>query len=265
MILAVILAAISMGCSRVKDPQMMLIKGGCFEMGDASGEGDADERPVHRVCLDDYYLGVTEITQDQWQRVMGSNPSPFHTGGLYPVESVSWEDTQEFILLLNRMTGKHFRLPTEAEWEYAAREGGRLERGGTKTRREPKGPWLINLASQEGFRKVDPGAGPRDEPMPVRSSGPNSLGLYDMTGNLWEWVADWYDAAYYGNSVTNNPRGPASGQYRVIRGGSWGAPSRNVRATNRNRMRPSVRLFNIGLRLACSVSKPHQPVDDKRQ
>ena len=235
---------------------MQLIKGGCFEMGDILGGGDPDERPVHRVCVADFYLGIYEVTQNQWQRVMGDNPSTFRKGDAYPVETVSWNDAQEFIRLLNRETGKYYRLPTEAEWEYAAREGGRSARSGAKTRPAPKGPWLVNLDSREGFRRVhsDSGPGP-DEPLPAGSSGPNTLGLSDMTGNVWEWIADWYDGDYYRNSVMNNPKGPASSEYRVIRGGSWGAPPRNLRVTNRNKLRPNLRIYNVGFRLAMSVTK----------
>ena len=257
-IMAAVLTFSAAGCSRVQEPKMALIKGGCFEMGDVFGDGDADERPVHKVCLDDFYLGVYEVTQEQWQRVMGDNPATFKKGGSYPVETVSWDDVQDFIRQLNLDAGKSYRLPTEAEWEYAAREGGRHEQfdaekeGGPA----PKGPWLVNLESREGFRRIHADSGPRrDEPMPVGSFKPNRLGLYDMTGNVWEWIADGYDADYYRNSVTNNPKGPASSEYRVIRGGSWGALTRNLRVTNRNRLTPSTRVFNVGLRLALSAPK----------
>ncbi len=230
---------------------MVLIQGGCFEMGDVFGEGDPDERPVHKVCVSDFYLGVYEVTQDQWRRVMGDNPSAFHKGGSYPVEKVSWNDVQEFIRLLNLETGKKYRLPTEAEWEYAARERGRKVRFGTGTDRV--NPGIANFESSAGsVTYFDPGPS-RKETMPVGSFKPNSLGLCDMSGNVWEWIADGYDADYYGNSVTNNPKGPASSGYRVIRGGSWGTPPRILRVTNRNRVRPFFRLYNVGFRLALSA------------
>ncbi len=232
---------------------MTLIKGGCFDMGDTFGEGDPDERPVHRVCVSDFYLGAYEVSQDQWQRVMGDNPSTFRKGDSYPAETVSWNEVQEFIDDLNRATGKHYRLPTEAEWEYAAREGGKKVRFGTGTDRVS--PAIANFESRQGYAPyADPGPS-RREPMRTGSFKPNRLGLYDMTGNVWEWTADTYAPDYYGNSVTNNPKGPASSTYRVVRGGSWGTPPRRLRVTCRSRLKPFFRVYNVGFRLAQSVPK----------
>lgn len=251
---AAVLAALSSGCSHVQEPQMMLIKGGCFDMGDMFHEGDADEQFVHRVCLDDFYIGVYEVTQDQWQRVMGDNPATFGKGGSFPIETVSWYDAQDFIRQLNLETEKKYRLPTEAEWEYAARARGKKVRFGTGTDRV--GPAIANFESRSGFVKFYSEAGPPlDAPTRVGSFTSNGLGLYDMTGNVWEWIADAYDAGYYRDSLTKNPKGPASGEYHVIRGGSWGTPPKYLRVSNRNRLRPVIRVYNVGLRLAMSVPK----------
>lgn len=235
---------------------MAFIKGGCFEMGDVFGEGKPDERPVHRVCVDDFYLGAYEVTQEQWRRVMGDDPAMLRTGDAYPVETVSWNDVQAFIHELNVDTAKGYRLPTEAEWEYAAREGGKKVRFGTGT--DCVSPATANYESRTGSIVVSYfNSGPSSRGMTQAGSfRPNSLGLYDMSGNVWEWTGDGYDADYYRNSVSNNPKGPASSGYRVVRGGSWGTPPWNLRITKRTKLRPWFRIFNVGFRLAMSVPKP---------
>lgn len=254
MVTAVMITGISSGCTKAQEPQIVFIKGGCFDMGDTFHEGDTDEQPEHRVCVDDFFLGAYEVTQNQWQGVMGDNPSTFRKGDSFPVETVSWNDVQEFIRQLNLETGKKYRLPTETEWEYAAREMGRKVRFGMGTDRV--GPAIANFESRAGFLRSYSDAGhPRDMPTRVGSFKPNSLGLYDMTGNVWEWIADAYDPDYYRDSLTKNPKGPVSGEYRVIRGGSWGTPPKYLRVTNRNRLRPMIRVYNVGLRLAMSVTK----------
>lgn len=182
--------------------KMVYVDGGTFEMG-ASGGGNA--LPVHSVTLSDYYIGETEVTQELWQAVMGSNPSSF-TGNQRPVEQVSWNDCQEFIEKLNTLTGEKFRLPTEAEWEYAAR-GGNKSKG-----------YIYS-----GSNDVDAVAWHRDNSESstheVKGKLPNELGLYDMSGNVWEWCSDWYGA--YSSGAQVDPAGPASGSCRVLRGGSW--------------------------------------------
>jgi formylglycine-generating enzyme required for sulfatase activity len=218
---------------------MVSVKGGCYQMGDTFGDGIADEKPVHEVCVDSFYLGKYVVTQAQWQAVMGKNPSSFNQcGGNCPVETVSWEDAQEFIRQLNAQTGKNYRLPYEAEWEYAARSGGKQEEwAGTSD--------MDELGAQAWFAD---NSGKTTHAVGTRK--PNGLGLYDMTGNVWEWCKDWYDAEYYKKSPAKNPRGALSGSARVIRGGSWGDPAGGVRAAYRFGRLPFVRDAAIGFRLA---------------
>ena len=191
--------------------EFVFVKGGCFQMGDTFGDGNSDEKPVHEACVDDFYLGKYEVTQGQWQGVMGSNPSYFKECGVNcPVEQVSWNDVQEFISRLNQRSGRRFRLPTEAEWEYAARSGGKAEKwSGTSSEGElGQYAWYSGNSDKRTH--------------PVGEKRPNGLGLYDMAGNVWEWCADWYGGNnYYQGSPRNNPEGPGSGSTRVIRGGSW--------------------------------------------
>lgn len=221
---------------------MVFVKGGCYEMGDTFGEGFENERPVHTVCVDDFYMGKYEVTQKEWVALMGSNPSFFKGCDTCPVESVSWDDAQGFISRLNSLTGKSYRLPTEAEWEYAARSGGKKEKfAGTSNEG--------NLADYAWYAGDNPGA----KPHPIGRKKPNGLGLYDMTGNVCEWVSDWYDYEYYGRSPKNNPRGPTSGQDKVFRGGSWNYDPVVVLASYRNWLEPAFRDNYIGFRLAVSA------------
>jgi formylglycine-generating enzyme required for sulfatase activity len=217
--------------------EFIFIKGGCFDRGDTFGDGDSDERPFHEVCVGGFWMGKFEVTQGQWERVMGNNPSYFKSGSNYPVEQVSWNDTQEFIQRLNQQSGKRFRLPTEAEWEYASRSGGKQEKwAGTSSE--------YDLGDHAWY---DKNSGYRTNP--VGQKRPNGLGLYDMAGNVWEWCQDWYEKDYYSRRVRDNPKGPDSGQYRVLRGGSWGANPRYVRASYRVRYAPTNRDYYYGFRL----------------
>ena len=217
--------------------EFVFVKGGCFEMGDTFGDGEVDEKPVHSVCVSDFHMGKFEVTQAQWEKVMGSNPSHFRKGGSYPVEEVSWNDAQEFIGKLNRMTGKSYRLPTEAEWEYAARSGGKREKwAGTSSE--------ADLADYVWYAK---NAG--DSTHPAGEKKPNGLGLYDMSGNVWEWCGDWYGKDYYASSPRDNPTGPSSGESRVYRGGSWYNIPRHVRATHRYCSSPNFRSTDLCFRL----------------
>ena len=218
--------------------EFVFIKGGCFEMGDTFGDGDKDEKPVHQVCVDDFYLGKYEVTQGQWEKVMGNNPSYFkNCGGNCPVEQVSWNEVQEFISRLNQRSGKRYRLPIEAEWEYAARSGGKREKwSGTSSEGE-----LGQYAWYDG------NSGSRTHP--VGKKRPNGLGLYDMSGNVWEWCADWYGENYYQGSPRNNPKGPGNGSYRIFRGGAWRILPRLVRVAVRDGFGPAGRSYFLGFRL----------------
>ena len=207
--------------------EFVFVKGGCFQMGDTFGDGEANEKPVHDVCVGDFYLGVYEVTQAQWKRVMGSNPSYFKKGGNYPVEQVSWNDAQGFIERLSRQAGRKYRLPTEAEWEYAARSGGKREKYAGTSGKNELGDYAWYTSNSGGSTR------------PAGQKKPNGLGLYDMGGNVWEWCADWYTEGYYRNSPKNNPTGPDAGQFRVLRGGSWFDNARNVRASYRYGYNPS--------------------------
>ena len=218
--------------------KMVKVAGGTFQMGATSEQGSDvydDEKPVHSVTLSDYYIGQTQVTQELWQAVMGSNPSYFKGNDQRPVENVSWNDCQEFIEKLNRLTGKNFRLPTEAEWEYAAR-------GGNKSR----GYKYSGSNNPDAVAWYDDNS--RSKTHPVAQKQSNELGLYDMSGNVYEWCQDWY-GKYSSNSQTN-PRGASKGCYRVLRCGSWYGFARNVRVSNRNFLSPDYRLISSGLRLA---------------
>lgn len=198
---------------------MVFVKGECFQMGDTFGDGDSDEKPVHEVCVDDFYMDKYEVTQKEYRQIMRDNPSRFK-GEHNPVETVSWHDAKEYCDNIGK------QLPTEAEWEYAARSGGKREKwSGTSSESElGEYAWYYRNSGKKTH--------------PVGQKSPNGLGLYDMSGNVWEWVADRYDSDYYKSSPKYNPKGPNNGKFRVRRGGSWygGAlfnRSRRVRSTFR--------------------------------
>lgn len=217
---------------------MVPVEGGTFTMGATSEQGsDAleGEYPAHQVTLSDYYIGQTEVTQALWKAVMGSNPSD-SKGDNLPVEQVSWDDCQEFIQKLNQLTGKQFRLPTEAEWEYAAR-GGRKSRG-----YKYAGDNDIGLVAW-----YEDNSG--NETHPVATKQANELGVYDMSGNVEEWCSDGYDG--YQSSSQSDPQGPSSGSDRVGRGGSFFFDARYCRVSNREYYTPDFRTFDLGLRLSC--------------
>lgn len=218
---------------------MVAVEGGTFTMGATSEQGsdaDNDEKPAHEVTLSDYYIGQTEVTQALWEAVMGSNPSG-SKGDNLPVEKVSWDDCQEFIQKLNKLTGKQFRLPTEAEWEYAAR-GGRKSRG-------------YKYAGSNDIGSVawyDGNSG--KETHAVATKQANELGIYDMSGNVWEWCSDWYGD--YQSSSQSDPQGPSSGFGRVRRGGSCYFDAGICRVSCRAYSTPDSRGTLLGLRLSCS-------------
>jgi eukaryotic-like serine/threonine-protein kinase len=208
--------------------EVVYIPAGEFQMGSRNGE--LDEGPVHRVVIPEpIWMGKYAVTQAQWESVMGNNPSHFKGHNL-PVETVSWDDCQEFIRRLKAIgDGYTYRLPTEAEWEYACRAG-------------TTGDYAGNL---DAFGWYEKNSG--DETHPVGQKEPNAWGLYDMHGNVWEWCADWY-GTYLSYSVTN-PTGPSSGSLRVRRGGSWGGTAAYCRAAARSRNSPGARRNYLGLRL----------------
>lgn len=218
--------------------EFVLVKGGCYRMGNAFEGGYKDEKPVHPVCVGDFYLGEFPVTQGQWRAVMGNNPSQFRKGDAYPVENVSWNDVQAFIRKLNGMTGKKYRLPTEAEWEYAARSGGKNEKWSGTSAESALGE----------FAWYDRNSG--NETHPVGLKKPNGLGLYDMSGNVWEWVNDWYKVDYYESSPRDNPQGPPAGDRKVLRGGGWISIAANVRAARRLAVSSTDRMNFFGFRLA---------------
>ena len=219
---------------------MMPVTGGTFRMGatkSMDSDADDDESPLHDVTLSDFYIGKTEVTQALWRAVMGTYPSHF-SGDNLPVESVSWNDCQEFIRKLNAKTGKYFRLPTEAEWEYAAR-GGNRSRGHKYSGND-------NIGSVAWY---DSNSNSKTHPVGTKES--NELGIYDMSGNVREWCGDWYGS--YSSSSQTNPKGAARGYFRVCRGGSWYNFASYCRSTNRNGDSPAYGYNFIGFRLAHPV------------
>ena len=216
--------------------EMVYVEGGSFDMGATTEQGsDAwdTEKPVHSVTLSDYYIGRCEVTQELWEAVMGRNPSKFK-GAQNPVERVSWSDCQEFVSRLNSLTGRTFRLPTEAEWEYAAR-------GGNKSLHY----------KYSGSGNIDDVAWYRDnsgsKTHAVGTKTANELGIYDMSGNVSELCSDWWGG--YSAGAQTNPQGPSSGSRRVLRGGSWYSYARLCRVSDRNGSDPGYSYIDGGLRL----------------
>ena len=249
--------------SNLEKDEMVYVEGGTFTMGATSEQGTSDpysnEYPTHQVTLSDFYIGKYEVTQQLWEYVMkysgtcadgttmsayasdvwlGSNPSSsYGVGDYYPAYYVSWEDIVNiFIPRLNKITGKTFRLPTEAEWEYAAR-GGNKSKGykysGSNNISDVA--WYYNNSSSETH--------------PVGTKAPNELGIYDMSGNVWEWCSDWYSSSYYSSSPSTNPTGPTTGSSRVRRGGSWNLNAQNCRVSYRYFSNPDLNYDSLGFRL----------------
>ena len=215
---------------------MIKVEGGTFTMGATSEQGgyaENDENPAHQVTLSDYYIGETEVTQALWQAVMGSNPSSFK-GNSNPVESVSWDACQEFIRKLNSLTGRTFRLPTEAEWEFAARGGN-----------ESKGYKYSGSNSIDNVAWYTSNSSSKTHA--VKNKSPNELGIYDMSGNVLEWCQDWY--GFYSSNAQTNPKGPLGGFDRVLRGGDWSILAGYCRVSRRSCYSPGYGYDYIGLRL----------------
>ena len=212
---------------------MIYVEGGTFDMG--KNDGQYDEKPIHEVTLSGFYIGKFEVTQYQWREVMGNEPSFIRKCDCCPVEQVSWIDVQGFILKLNQVTHRTFRLPTEAEWEYAAGGGNKSKKysysGGNGV---GEVAWFNNNSDFTTH--------------PVGQKEPNELGLFDMSGNVWEWCSDWYGP--YPSDPQTDPAGPAEGSYRVLRGGSWNGVAQGCRISNRIINFPATRYGYLGFRLA---------------
>jgi sulfatase modifying factor 1 len=223
--------------------EFIFVKGGCFQMGDTFGDGFGWEKPVHEVCVEDFYMAKYEVTQGQWTKVMGSNPSYYsgmfnNCGDDCPVEQVSWNEIQKFLSKLNSQTGKNYRLPTEAQWEYAARSGGKPEKWAGTSDEALLGDYAWYSGNAGG------------KTHPVGKKKPNGLGLYDMSGNVFEWCSDWYGEWYYNEIPRDNPIGPGRGDYRVLRGGAWGSGQKNIRTALRIGFVPGNKNSFYGFRLS---------------
>ena len=210
------------------DMSMVRVAGGHFVMG-LDNAPTVDEQPAHDVELGDYYIAATEVTQAQWRAVMGNNPS-FFKGDDLPVDCVSWEEASAFCRRLSERTGRRYLLPTEAQWEYAARGRGLTSHD--------------DIAIAAWYEGNSEGSS-----HPVAQRQPNALGLYDMFGNIWEWCNDWF--APYDAVQQHNPTGPVSGTERVLRGGSWIIEAEYCRPTYRNANQPTSRDRNYGFRVVC--------------
>jgi len=234
--------------------KMLPVEGGTFVMGHGKRDGTLyhceSAEPAHKVTVSDFYLGQFEVTQGLWTEVMGENPSKWQGNDSLPVESVSWNDVQVFIARLSQMTGYRFRLPTEAEWEYAAR-GGKKSKGYTypgTTRNLPDYAWLGTNSSNHTH--------------PVGQKLPNELGFYDMAGNVWEWCNDW--AASYTSDPQNNPQGPKNGENKIARGGCMISPAWGCAVTDRCWYLPDHGYGFYGFRLALdSVERDNGEEEDE--
>ena len=220
--------------------KMIYVKGGTFTMGCTPEQGNDcndNEKPAHQVTVSNFYIGKYEVTQAQWKAIMGVNPSPSNiTGDNLPVSNVSWMDVQEFIHRLNELTGKQYRLPTEAEWEYACRgglESAHYKYSGSNTANNVA--WYSRVSYNIHF---------------VGTRSPNELGIYDMSGNVWEWCNDWYGP--YSSDVQTDPQGPSIGPSCVLRGGSYSDSNTKMRVSARSKGKLDSRKENVGFRLACS-------------
>ncbi len=214
---------------------MVKVEGGSFLMG--SKRGKKSERPAHFVTLDTFYIGKHEVTKKQWLAIMGTNPSLFPGCESCPVDGVSWHDVHAFINKLNKKTGRNYRLPTEAEWEYAARGGKKsLDQKYAGNNDPSVVAWMKSNSSARTH--------------PVGTKWPNELGLYDMSGNVLEWCSDWFEDAYYSIRGTHvNPTGPLRGNERVVRGGSFKYDGSLARVAARLDLRETSRYNDVGFRL----------------
>jgi len=260
LILIFIFASLA-GTAQVTEPDMIFVKGASYKMGKA--DGDDDEMPLHKVTLNSFYISRTEITVKLYREFCEMTdhefPSaPSHSRDArtgedwyyehenvkdwvwkdnYPISNVSWNDAKAYCDWLSDFTGRKYRLPTEAEWEYAARGGnkskGYLYSGSNKS---TDVSWYDETTDESGLRAVG-------------TKKPNELGIYDMSGNVWEWCNDYYNSTYYSKSPKNNPQGPSKGLFRVIRGGSWYYGEWMSRVFTRDGPRPMEKNWNYGFRV----------------
>ncbi|AZQ62887.1 formylglycine-generating enzyme family protein [Flammeovirga pectinis] len=222
---------------------MIYVKGGSYKMGDRKGDlvldtGVNPSLPIHEVHIDGFFVGKVEVTQALWETVMGNNPSEYKMGN-NPVEMVSWNDCKQFIQKLNTLTGKEYRLLTEAEWEYVARGGKKLAQGMSSYENIMARAWLLPNSE--------------DSHHEVGTKVPNELGIYDLQGNVWEWVNDWYSETSYKQSTENNPQGVQNGETKVFRGGSYLSDEFFCRPAYRNYDGIDIRQDFLGLRVARSL------------
>ncbi|MCB0840612.1 MAG: formylglycine-generating enzyme family protein, partial [Bacteroidetes bacterium] len=228
--------------------EMIFVEGGTFMMGSDSEEAYDREKPVHEVALDSFYLGKYPVTQALWKSVMGNNPSEFQ-GENNPVEKVSWYDTQDFLKKLNELIRKEYRLPSEAEWEFAARGGNQSE--GYKYSGSDR-------LCEVGWYNEN-----SESSHPVGEKLANELEIFDMSGNVFEWCQDWYRSDYYrdcfSKGIVENPKGAVLGECPVIRGGSWHSDTRECRSSCRSGHAPEDLFYLFGFRLALSFQLTGRP------
>ncbi len=221
------------------DYELVRVEGGSFAPGnitDKEVEGDSKKNPNRTLNLDSFSIGKYPVTQRLWVEVMENNPSS-NKGEDLPVENVNWKDVQIFIEKFNRLTGKKYRLPTEAEWEFAAK-GGNMTEG----------------FKYSGSNKAEDVAwfnhNSKGKTNPIGTKNPNELGIFDMSGNVWEWCNDWYDEFYFQICESNNPTGPSHGTYKVARGGGWHGMADDCMVSRRDFSNPDYRDEALGFRLA---------------
>ena len=220
---------------------MVFVPGGEFMMG--SEDGYLDEKPVHPVRVRDFYLGKFEVTQEQWRSVMRREPSRFGDCSDCPVEQVSWHHVRRFLRAHSKSSGREFRLPTEAEWEYAARSGGDHLLWSGEPGKAGEFAWYMDNS--------------RGKTHPVGTKRPNRFGIHDMSGNVAEWCSDWYDSTWYGISPVKNPLGPGDVMYkqRVVRGGDWSTVRAKLKVTDRGALPADNRWDFLGFRVAMDAPR----------
>jgi formylglycine-generating enzyme required for sulfatase activity len=233
-VLSVFTWLIAQGSEAAAPKEMVSIPTGCFQMG--SERGDKDEKPAHEVCLDAFFMDKYEVTQEKFEKILGKNPSKFR-GAQHPVQTVTWYEAKEYCIKVGK------RLPSEAEWEYAARAGSNMNYyWGDAMQRSHA--WFISNSDYKAHN--------------VGLKKPNAWGLYDMSGNVWEWVQDWWDnnTGYYKIGPKYNPKGPVNSfekthfSKKILRGGSWANYSEYVRTANRGKLNPTIRSIEVGFRCA---------------